>query len=382
MERLSKLWLSLALLFLAHELYGQITTCNQLNQSLTSASAGPVYNNSTQLKCSIWKLVGFNSGLTNITVQVEGAQDNNGSPGAFSAFGAAVTLRGSNPSTCAANCTIIMNISDYRPWLRVNMTAATGTGSFNFNLIGASSIGNNDVTFLSSGGSSVVTAIGPDATGTAPTQNPVQISVFDGTNVRRLRSGTTGNLNMAAITAGADGVGNGSITSMDANSSTLQPMAVAPFFFNGGNWERPRTSTANTRSGFNNQVSNIGLITEIGPRFSLTSNPAAGTQATVTRAATGGVQYVADCIAFSASASVAPVASTLTINLRDGASGAGTVLWSYTIFITAAIGEEVSPHSFCGLNIMGTGGTAMTLEFSAGLANLSESVNLTFYGVQ
>ena len=76
-----------------------------------------------------------------------------------------------------------------------------------------------------------------------------------------------------------------------------------------------------------------------------------------------------------------PAATALTITLRDGATGAGTIIWTYQTVVTATTGQLVQPHSVCGLNLVGTTNTAMTLEFSASLPNLIESVSLSGYNV-
>lgn len=116
-------------------------------------------------------------------------------------------------------------------------------------------------------------------------------------------------------------------------------------------------------------------------RLQARSNPAAGSQATVSAAAVANVVHVADCVAFSAGSVLAPVLTALTVTLRDGATGAGTVLWSQQVVIPASTGQNVAPFAVCGLNLPGTANTAMTLEFSGSLANLIESVGLTYYNV-
>ena len=128
---------------------------------------------------------------------------------------------------------------------------------------------------------------------------------------------------------------------------------------------------------------NLGLpLTEKGARWDVLSTPAVSLQATASKAAgAAGVRHVADCVSYSAGAIAAPAATTLFINLRDGATGVGTVIWSKTVTIPAT----AAPHydfSFCGLNLIGTAATAMTLEFSVLLTNESESVTLTGYDVQ
>ena len=114
-----------------------------------------------------------------------------------------------------------------------------------------------------------------------------------------------------------------------------------------------------------------------GGQFSLYHLPAATAQATVTQAAgAAGVKNVATSISF-ASVTVGTAQTVLSVSLRDGATGAGTILWSLqfiqpvnNIFsMTAPL-----PH------IAGTAATAMTLEFSAGGAAATiQSVSLTGY---
>jgi hypothetical protein len=67
--------------------------------------------------------------------------------------------------------------------------------------------------------------------------------------------------------------------------------------------------------------------------------------------------------------------------VRDGATGAGTVIWTYQTAISAVTGQNVAPFSVCGLNLVGTTNTAMTLEFQALLTNLIESVSISGYNV-
>jgi hypothetical protein len=125
-----------------------------------------------------------------------------------------------------------------------------------------------------------------------------------------------------------------------------------------------------------------GIMAERGPRWSTTNNPAAGTQASASRAAGGpSVRHVADCVTASATASTAPAATNLGLNLRDGASGAGTIIW-LTQIAAAATAATHAIVTICGLNLIGTANTAMTLEFSAGLTNEFEAVTLTGYDVE
>jgi hypothetical protein len=122
-------------------------------------------------------------------------------------------------------------------------------------------------------------------------------------------------------------------------------------------------------------------LSQVG--WSVTHAPAAGVQATATRAAgTAGVRHVCTGVSIVVSGGpVAPAAQTLTFNLRDGASGAGTILASWTVGVEAVAGKTV-PIPIPPLAIPGTAATAMTLEGSAAPgANTLESVVLTGYDV-
>ena len=104
--------------------------------------------------------------------------------------------------------------------------------------------------------------------------------------------------------------------------------------------------------------------------------PAVSQQATASKAAgAAGVKHVATGLSFGLSARTAVAASTVTVNLRDGATGAGTILASWTFDLVAATLAPITV-SLSGLQLQGSAATAMTLEFGALLTNLLEFVNL------
>jgi hypothetical protein len=123
-------------------------------------------------------------------------------------------------------------------------------------------------------------------------------------------------------------------------------------------------------------------LVEKSARWMVVHNPAASSQATASIAAEASVRHVADCISFSAGSTTAPALTALTVNLRDGATGAGTIIWTHEVIIGAATGQNVVPYGLCGLSLTGTTNTAMTLEFSASLANLIEAVSISGLNVQ
>lgn len=118
-------------------------------------------------------------------------------------------------------------------------------------------------------------------------------------------------------------------------------------------------------------VSNVG-------EWAINHTPAANTQATITRAAgAAGVRHVCRSITVSLIGLAAAAEATVLVNLRDGATGAGTILWSTRLLVTGTTGSETGV-TLAGLNIVGSAATAMTLEFAAaGGANTFESVAMT-----
>lgn len=115
--------------------------------------------------------------------------------------------------------------------------------------------------------------------------------------------------------------------------------------------------------------------------WSLTHAPAANAQATASKAAAVGVSHVADCVvATFVAGATAPVAVTVNVAIRDGATGAGTVLFQQAMAVPATAGAVNPPLVVCpqnGLKLRGTANTAMTVEFAAaGGANTVEAVFL------
>lgn len=114
--------------------------------------------------------------------------------------------------------------------------------------------------------------------------------------------------------------------------------------------------------------------------WSVTSTPATAVQASASKSAAGsGNQHVCQSISFALS--VGSTAQTvIQVNLRDGATGAGTILWSLNVVKAA---NEAPTYFHAGnLNIVGSANTAMTLEFSgAGVTSSYESVSFTGYTI-
>ena|SRR5438552_1880618 len=131
--------------------------------------------------------------------------------------------------------------------------------------------------------------------------------------------------------------------------------------------------TVTTVAGKERQV----VTPPVGGQFSLFHNPAAATQATVTQAAgAAGVKNVATGLAYAIS-TVGTAQTVISVALRDGATGAGTVLWQkqFILPVNTTVSESVRLP-----DIQGSAATAMTLEFSAaGVAASVQSVCLQGY---
>jgi hypothetical protein len=204
---------------------------------------------------------------------------------------------------------------------------------------------------------------GKDAVGGASSSNPVQIAGNDGTDVRAIttdasgRSVMVGSAAVGAVPSGNpvqvgvyDGTDMRLPLSAGAGSLTTQPMVGAAIHEKGARWQ---VHNANT-----------------------------GTAASATEAAgASGVRHVADCISFAASAgsSAASAAGFVDISIEDGA----TVIWQLLLGIgTGTDAQLILPTTFCGLNLIGTAATSMTVLFSGSATNLGESVVLTGFDVQ
>lgn len=155
------------------------------------------------------------------------------------------------------------------------------------------------------------------------------------------------------------------------------PVAAVLEGFDGANMQRLRLASAAVLAG----QSGLGAALVAPPgQWAVSSAPAAGSQATATRAAGGaGVRHIAAALdyGYGATAALAAAAQRL-LNLRDGASGLGAVLNQLGIPVPAATIPAVN-NTVEGRAYPGSAATAMTAEFDAATANLFESVAVSGY---
>lgn len=124
-----------------------------------------------------------------------------------------------------------------------------------------------------------------------------------------------------------------------------------------------------------------------GAPWSVTSTAAAGAASASKAAGAAGVAHVADRC-FIGLSTGATVSASLVVNLRDGLTGAGTVLNSWTVsagLVTALSGVnsvniDTGNGSLMGqYGLTGTAATGMCLEFAAAGPANSNTV-CTLYG--
>jgi len=199
------------------------------------------------------------------------------------------------------------------------------------------------------------------------------VYMFNGTAFDRVRGDTTNGLDVdvTRMPGGAQTPADGT-----ANPTTFQGAWSLAGLFNGSTWDRQKSISAAN----NTATTSIGTA-YVAPlsTWSVTSTPAANTQATASRAAGGGtVRHVATTMTACFATDTAVGAGPFNVNLRDGATGAGTVLRTWIFNFSAA--EQGGCVDLSGMNMTGSANTAMTLEFTAaGGAGTVETVTLTGY---
>ncbi len=108
--------------------------------------------------------------------------------------------------------------------------------------------------------------------------------------------------------------------------------------FNNATWDRARSGSAANLA----TLLSLGAALSVRPgEWSVNHVPAAATLATISRAAgAAGVRHVCTSIDAALVLPAAANQAAITLNLRDGATGAGTILWSRRFGIGAANAAE------------------------------------------
>jgi len=175
---------------------------------------------------------------------------------------------------------------------------------------------------------------------------------------------------------------------LGAHPSTQQPIIqqLATGSATGGLDTERSLTLANSVAATTVTARNLvgSALAEKNTRWTSVSFPASGSQGTATIAAEAAVRHVVDCVTWAADSSAAVVASAGNLAVRDGATGAGTVIWQVAIahLVAAAAGvQTIAPNTVCGLNLAGTTNTAMTAELNAGVTGEVQSVSMSGFNI-
>lgn len=138
------------------------------------------------------------------------------------------------------------------------------------------------------------------------------------------------------------------------------PVAAVNYLFNGTTFDRQTSAGAGSLAA----DPTVGAMLVTGPgEWTEFAEPAVAVVATTTKAAGGATErHICKSISGHCAAAAGAPSGLVFLRLRDGAAGAGTILWSGVM--DAVAGTTVMVN-LSGLNILGSLATAMTLEFSA-----------------
>lgn len=94
--------------------------------------------NNLQVGCNVWAMCISVSGFSSITVALQSAPNNNGSPGTWVTFAGQTIFSASpynaNPITTGTQSFVWLY--GYNPWVRVQLTGVTGSGVVNGSVYG------------------------------------------------------------------------------------------------------------------------------------------------------------------------------------------------------------------------------------------------------
>ncbi len=155
--------LTASIAFMAREpipAHAQAAPCN-VTAMATATGSSLIFDN-RKLGCYQWRLNYNSTGFSAVSVALQSAPDNSGTPGSFTNFSGAAVTDGTNPSTSTNSA--LIGVHSAAAWIQVSFTL-TGTGNLNYNLWGANSTSNIAGAF---GGTGATGPVGPTgATGIA-----------------------------------------------------------------------------------------------------------------------------------------------------------------------------------------------------------------------
>ena len=107
-----------------------------------------------QAGCTTWTISYSISGFSSITIALQGAPNNAGAPGSWATYPNQTLITGSNPNTITSGADFL-RLYGYNPWVRIALTAATGSG-----VVTGSAFGYRSPAASNSGGTASIACVG------------------------------------------------------------------------------------------------------------------------------------------------------------------------------------------------------------------------------
>ena len=212
MRNISRIPLLFSLLCLPGKAWGQgvpVAPDCQLFMSFSTAASTATFDNRTAA-CVTWTVQYTATGFTGLTLTFQSAQGAV-TPGTFGAYGGTL-VTGANPMTITTG-----EVSSFKngtvniPWVRMTLSGLSGTGNVVGVLYGYKAGSGGGGGGGGGGTCPEVTpcvVIGPDAPGSASSQNPVQVAGNDGTDVRAVKTDSSGDTLVAGSAPAGSAAGN------------------------------------------------------------------------------------------------------------------------------------------------------------------------------
>jgi hypothetical protein len=157
------------------------------------------------------------------------------------------------------------------------------------------------------------------------------------------------------------------------NQTAFDAPNVKLYLGNGtGGWDHARDAGAPNMAS----LSGLGAALVASPgEWTVNANAGLGVASSASRGVGGvGVRHIITGYNVIISCQAAPGAGNVIINIRDGATGAGTIFEALQVGIPAAVFPPIV-ISRSGLSLVGTANTAFTIEQSAAYAAVQASIN-------
>lgn len=164
------------------------------------------------------------------------------------------------------------------------------------------------------------------------------------------------------------------LTALGSTGSAVPTQALFVAGTDGTNLKAVATGSAANQALASTSAASV--LTVAAADKAVNHTPAVNTQATASIAGSAGLRHVGTTC--SGSVNTVAAQTPLTLSLRDGATGAGTVVWSAVVGGCAITTTCVVTSPV--LNVLGTANTAMTCEWSGAPATGNfEVATLTFH---